>query len=107
MFDSAAEFARECGVHRTTVVEWIKNGKLKAYKMREGKTHYKLPEQNAKIKNLRPPYPKYYKWYTETEIYILINNKHLSNSEMAKMLKRSENSVCIKRCRLRREGYDV
>lgn len=108
MFDSAAEYARECGVHRTTVVEWIKKGKIKACKRDGEHQPHKIPEkEKKKIKDLKAPYPKHYQRYTSSEIYIMVNNKHLTNQEMGKMLKRSENSVCIKRCRLRKEGYDV
>lgn len=108
MFESAAEYARECNRHNSTVTLWIKQGRIKAAKGHKPKTHYKIYEkEQKKIKDLKTPYPKYYKRYSDIEKYIILNNKHLSNDVLAKMLKRSKNSVCIKRCRMRKQGYDI
>lgn len=107
-YDSAAEFAREARVHRTTVVAWIKKGIIQGHKGRERNCTWKMSfKENINPKKLKKKYDKYSKPYTDLEVYILKNNKHLSSKVIAKMINRNENSVKIKRCRLRKLGIDV
>jgi len=107
-YDSACEYARECGFHRTTVVEYIKKGILKARKNPGRSGRYKLSVwANPQPSKFKKPYPKHSKNYSGTEIYILLNNKDKPAKVVAKMIGRNANSVRIKRCRLRKAGYDV
>lgn len=107
-YDSAAEYARECGLDRTTIVQYIKEGILKAHKSPGRGGRYKLHvKANPHPSKLKKPYSKYSKAYSETEIYILLNNKGKPAKVVAKMIGRNANSVKIKRCRLRKHGYDV
>lgn len=107
MFDSAAEFARETNYDVSTIIDYIQKGIIRAYK-KKPRQHYKIPEnQKKKLKLLKKSYPKYSKSYSDIEIRIIMNNKDLTNKIIAKMIGRTENSVKVKRCRMRKEGYDV
>lgn len=110
MYNTAADLARLTGMCRTTIVAKIKKGCIPAYKkVGARRAHWHIQkcalEKNF-IKRLKQerPYEKYSKTYTDAEIYIIKNNEHLTNAELAKMLKRNKNSVAIKRCRLRKAG---
>lgn len=107
MFDSAAEFARETNYDVSTIIDYIQKGTIRAYR-KKFKQHYKIPEnQVKKIKLLQKPYQKFSKNYSDAEIRIIMNNKDLPNKVIAKMIGRTETSVRVKRCRMRKEGYDV
>lgn len=107
MFDSAAEYARECGRHRSTVINWIKEGKVNQRKRikRRTKQYYKIPEcEIKKIEEFKKEYLKKYTWYTEVEDYIIINNKDKPNRVIAEMIKRDERSVINRKHKLRKMG---
>jgi hypothetical protein len=59
------------------------------------------------MKVFKKSYDKWSKTYSQDEIYIILNNKNKSNKYLANLIGRNENSVNIKRCRLRKQGYDV
>lgn len=106
MFDSAAEYARECGRHRSTIINWIKEGKINQQNINRGKKqYYKIPEYEIKkIEEFKKEYLKKYTWYTEVEDYIIINNKDKPNRVIAEMIKRDERSVINRKHKLRKMG---
>jgi transposase len=103
--NSAQAFAREVGVHRTTVVEWIKKGRVKALPHKKGERWYIGEKQFGKdnVERLKKPYPKYSKPYSEAELHV-IRNATEDIKTVAKMLGRSPNAIKIKRHRMRKEG---
>ena len=110
-YSTAADYARLVGYDRTTVMDWIRAGKIKAFS-RVGKpknSHYRIcdyefaPKKIAQIR-AQKPYLKYKKPYSNTEKYIIQNNDHLTAKQIAKMINRNPNSVRVKRSRMRREG---
>lgn len=107
---SATDFAIEFDVDRSTVIEHILTNKIKTYKHELGK-QWRIPIEEVKRYKREgifiKPYKKWNKPYSETEIYIIVNNVGKSNEYISKLINRSENSVKIKRCRMRKEGYDV
>lgn len=105
---TAEELAREVGIDRNTIITRIKSGQIKALHHKFGEK-YRIPLKEAeKFKsNFVRPYKRWYGRWTETEIYIIRNNKDKSNEYIANLLGRSKNAVSIIRCRLRKEGYDV
>jgi len=104
MFDSASEFARELNVDKKTVVNYIKQGKIRAYK-REGKKLYKIPEkEKLKIKALEKPYPKWQTPWTKVEENMIIYSSRLTNSELAKILGRTEGSLRVHKTVMRKRG---
>jgi excisionase family DNA binding protein len=105
---TAQELSREIKVHRTTIMDMVKKGKIKTLKHDKGE-RYRIPADEASrvIKNHVRPYEKWYRNWSETEIYIMVNNKNRSSKYIAELLKRNINSVKIEKSRLRKKGYDV
>lgn len=106
MFKSAAEFARECGVDRSTVLRWIKLGKVKTKNKAKPKgSHYKIPESQAKlIKQLKKPYPKWQKCWSRAEENLILLSPHLKNKQIAEIIGRSYGSVRVHKTHMRRRG---
>lgn len=109
MFDysahSATYMAQETGFHRTTIAEWIKSRKIKAASKPKPNSRYRIYnyEFNAsKLNELRglKPTKNHDKTWSATEVYILKCNMHLSDKEIARMIKRTPGAIKIKRCRL-------
>lgn len=103
--NSAQSLAREVGVHRTTVVEWIKRGKVKAMNHRKGRRWYIGESQftPSNIERLKKPYPKYSKPYSESELHVLRTSKADVNT-IARILKRTPNAIRIKMYMMRKNG---
>jgi hypothetical protein len=103
--NNAQSLAREIGVHRTTVVDWIKKGHLKAAPHKKGRRWYIGEDwfRTSRVERLKKPYPKYSKPYSQAEIDTLLAFPDKSDAVLAKMLGRSENAIHIKRWRLRRQ----
>ena len=107
-YSTAAALAREIGYDRSTVADWIREGKIKAFS-RARTTHYKIFDYEFKPANLKrlkqqKPYPKHKKPYSETEVYILRHCQSLTARQIATILCRNVTSVRVKRSRLRRKG---
>lgn len=103
--NTAQDLARAVGVHRTTVVDWIKKGRITAMPHKKGRRWY-ISERRfrqAHIERLKKPYPKYSKSYSQAEIATLLAFPDKSDAVLAKMLGRSENAIHIKRWRLRKQ----
>lgn len=104
-YQTLADFARHVGVHRTTVLAWIRAGRIKSRKWRNdphSKKRHRLNEElfyNVSRKNFLKPYPKYSTTWSETEVYLL-RNWTGTDEQLAKAVGRSVNAVRIKRCRL-------
>lgn len=105
-YQTLADFARIVGVDRTTVLDWVRKGKLKSKKKSNSKKHHKLLEylfygytQETLRKCYGKPYPKYSNPWTETEIYVMINWTG-TDEQLAKAIGRSVNAIRIKRTRL-------
>lgn len=107
---TAMEVAVEFGIDPSTVKNWLYDGKIKA-KNHDSKHHWQI--YNLEIKRLKKeglfkkPYEKWSRSYTDIEIQIIVNNKDKSDEYIAELIGRNANSVKIKRCRMRTEGYDV
>ncbi len=94
-YQTLADFARIVGVDRTTVLDWVRKGKLKSKKKSNSKKHHKLLEylfygytQETLRKCYGKPYPKYSNPWTGTD------------EQLAKAIGRSVNAIRIKRTRL-------
>lgn len=101
-YQTLADFARLVGVHRSTVLDWVRKGKLKSPKKDNSKKHHRLNEYlfcSSLIKKYKKPYPKYSNPWSETEIYVL-RNWTGTDEQLAKAVARSVNAVRIKRTRL-------
>ena len=110
-YSTAAAFAREVGYDESTVLDWIKAGKVKAYgrKSKPAGAHCKIynyefrPSNIARIR-AQKPYPKHNKPYSDTEIIVLCMYRHLTARQLAEMIGRNKCSVKAMRRRLRRRG---
>lgn len=105
-YQTLADFARLVGVHRTTVLAWVRSGKLKSQKKSNNKKRHRLDEtmlykckRETLVKRFGKPYPKYSNPWSETEIYVL-RNWTGTDAQLAKAVRRSVNAVRIKRSRL-------
>lgn len=104
MFDSASEFARELGVDKKTVINYIKQDKIHAYRYKNKKL-YKIPEnEKYKIKYLKKPYPKWQKQWTSAEENMLRYSPHLSSKELSDIIKRTAGSIRVHKCIMRKRG---
>ena len=105
-YQTLADFARHVGVDRSTVLAWVRSGKIKSRKRDNSKKHHRLNEElfyNVSARNYQKPYPKYSTTWSETEIYIL-RSWTGTDEQLAKAVGRSVNAVRIKRCRLNDGG---
>lgn len=107
-YQTLADFARLVGVDRTTVLAWVRSGRIKSKKKSNSKKWHRLGEtmlyeykRETLIKRFGKPYPKYGTVWSETEIYVL-RNWTGTDEGLAKAVGRSVNAVRIKRSRLER-----
>lgn len=101
-YQTLADFARLVGVDRTTVLAWVRSGRIESRKKGNSKRHHRLNETlfyKFSLENYRKPYPKYSNPWSETEIYVL-RNWTGTDEQLAKAVGRSINAVRIKRSRL-------
>lgn len=104
-YQTLADFARLVGVDRTTVLAWIRSGKIKSKKKDNSKKRHKLNEHyfwhnpQKTIREFKKPYPKYGMPWSETEMFVLTNWTG-TDEQLAKAIGRSVNAVRIKRSRL-------
>lgn len=115
-YSTAADYARLIGYHRTTIVKWIKDGKLSVVnktvksKKKNYNMHWKITNksfQPCTISKHKKPYPKHYKHWSKEEIYILKNNLDKPASVLTEMLKRNENSIRIAKCRIKKDKNNI
>lgn len=106
---TAQDLARELNVDRGTIISRIEKGEVQALNRHRKGEPYRIPESEAKRfkKTFVRPYKKWRKRWTETEIYILLNNKDKTNKCLAEILGRNEKSIKIMKTRLRKKGYNV
>lgn len=98
-YNTPADLARQTGYNRTTIVEWIKKGKVKGHKSKKSKNwRIRLSE----FSRVKPKCAKHGKTWSKIEIYILENNTHLNVNTLAKMLGRTPKAVACKKCRLKK-----
>lgn len=105
-YQTLADFARLIGVHRTTVLAWVRSGKIKSKKKSNSKKRHRLGEtmfyeykRETLIERFGKPYQKYSNPWSEAEIYVL-RNWTGTDEQLAKAVGRSVNAVRIKRSRL-------
>ena len=99
-YQTLADFARHVGVDRTTVLAWVRSGRLKSRKKGKSKKRHRLNEElfyKWSAEKYRKPYPKYSTTWNDTEIYVL-KNWTGTDEQLAKAVGRSVNAVRIKRC---------
>ena len=105
-YQTLADFARLVGVDRTTVLSWVRKGKIKSQKGKSSSHKWHKLNKMIFVNNsykFKKPYPKYSTTWSKDEIYIL-SNWTGTDEQLAKRLKRSVNSVRIKRCRERKKA---
>ncbi len=107
-YQTLADFARFVGVDRTTVLKWVKDGKIKSRKKKPSNKRHRLALRNfteVNKKRFAKPYPKYSKSWSDTEMYVL-RTWSGTDEGLAKAVGRSVNAVRIKRSRLywRKDG---
>lgn len=101
-YQTLADFARRVGVDRTTVLAWVRSGKIKSRKKDNSKKRHRLNEElfyNVSAKHYKKPYPKYSTTWSETEIYVL-RNWTGTDEQLSEAIGRSINAVRIKRSRI-------
>lgn len=104
-YQTLADFARLVGVDRTTVLAWVRKGKIisrKSQKRQNSKKRHKLNETlfyQHSAEKFKKPYPKYSTTWSETEIYVL-RSWTGTDEQLAEAVGRSVNAVRIKRSRL-------
>ncbi len=106
-YQTLADFARLVGVDRTTVLAWVRSGKIKSSKKDNSKKRHRLNEclfYKRSLKKYQKRYPKYSKPWEETEIYVLMNWTG-TDEQLAEAVGRSVNAVRIKRSRLNGESH--
>lgn len=101
-YQTLADFARRVGVDRTTVLAWVRSGRIKSKKKDNSKKWHRLNDRlfyRTDIKRFLKPYPKYSNPWSDTEIYVL-RNWTGTDEQLAKAVGRSVNAIRIKRSRL-------
>lgn len=101
-YQTLADFARRVGVDRTTVLAWVRSGRINSRKKNNSKKWHRLNENlfvRYGAKKFMKPYPKYSTTWSETEIYVL-RNWTGTDEQLAEAVGRSVNAVRIKRSRL-------
>lgn len=101
-YQTLADFARRVEVDRTTVLAWVRSGRIKSRKKGNSKRHHRLCEHlfyRYSADKFKKPYPKYSTTWSETEIYVM-QNWTGTDEQLAKAIGRSVNAVRIKRSRL-------
>lgn len=104
-YQTLADFARLVGVDRTTVLAWVRQGKIVSRKSKKEQNTKKRHKLNEKLfyqhsaDKFKKLYPKYSTTWSETEIYVL-RNWTGADRQLAKAVGRSVNAVRIKRSRL-------
>lgn len=101
-YQTLADFARRVGVDRSTVLAWVRSGKIKSRKKDNSKRHHRLCEHlfyRYSADKFKKPYPKYSTAWSETEIHVM-RNWTGTDEQLAKAVGRSVNAVRIKRSRL-------
>ena len=106
-YQTLADYARYCGVDRSTVLAWVRSGRIKSRKKDNSKKHHRLNEElfyhnGPKYMGFKKPYPKYSTSWSETEIYVL-KSWTGTDEQLAKAIGRSVNAVRIKRSRIKRD----
>lgn len=105
-YQTLADFARFIGVNRSTVLYWVKTGRLKSTKKDlHSKKRHRLSEElfyncaRKTKKKYQKPYPKYSTTWSETELYIM-RNWTGTDEQLSKAIGRTVNAIRIKRTRL-------
>lgn len=105
-YNTLADFARAVNVDRSTVLAWVRAGRIKSQKRnkKSKKRHYLSNRYFSPkvIGQFKKPYPKYSKTWTKTELHIL-RNWTAGDAALAKALGRSVNAIRIKRSRISKE----
>lgn len=104
-YQTLADFARLVGVHRSTVLNWVRSGRIESRKSKKEfnrKKRHKLNEAlfyRVDKRKFMKPYPKYSTTWSATEIYTL-RSWTGTDEQLAKAVGRSINAVRIRRSRL-------
>ena len=104
-YQTLADFARFVGVDRSTVLAWVRSGRIESRKSKKEfnrKKRHKLNETlfyRVDKRKFMKPYPKYSTTWSATEIYTL-RSWTGTDEQLAKAVGRSVNAVRIKRSRL-------
>lgn len=103
-YETLADYARLIGVDRTTILYWVRKGKIKSQKDKHAPANkrHRLSKTlfTVNVEKFKKPYPKYSTTWSDAEIYTL-NNWTGTDEQLAKRLGRSVNAVRIKRYRER------
>ena len=106
-YSSAADYARLSGYDRSTIYDWIRQGKIsvrnKTYKSKKKNRNCKWKISHYEM--MRPKIKENPKWKTTWkpyEVKILKDNMNLDIDTLSRMIGRTKNAVKIKKCRLKR-----
>lgn len=106
-YQTLADFARLVGVDRSTVLAWVRAGRIKTTKKNpHSKKRHRLNEERFYHDSWKPflkPYPKYSTSWSETELYVM-RNWTGTDEQLAKAVGRSVNAVRIKRSRINKNA---
>lgn len=109
-YSTAADYARASGYHRTTIVKWIKLGKIAAVnktvksKKKNRNKHWKIAHKSIMFPVKKPHHNQGRSW-SSAEKYILKNNLHLQVAELEKIIHRSRNAIKIMKCRIKKNSF--
>jgi len=102
---TAADYARLTGYDRTTVLEWIKAGRIRSKKRAGPYSRHKIFQKYFKpnyINKIKKANSHYKKWWTDTELYVLRGHMDKKIGTLAALLpNRTKNAIKIKRTRIR------
>jgi hypothetical protein len=101
---NATQLSEMLEIDRSTVVQYIKKGVIKAHQEKKGDVYEITHEEYLRIKNLFiRPYENWEMPYTEEDKKFILANTDLSYKELSQKLGRNVNSVKIMKCRLKKE----
>ena len=107
LYCTAADYARATGYDRSTVLDWIKTGAVRAIKDRKPRAHHRIFYKYFKPEYLvrfAKPDPRHKKWWTPAELYILRGNMDADAAALAALLPhRTATAIKVKRKRERRK----
>jgi len=103
---TAADMARETGYHRSTVVGWIKAGRIRSVKKRTSRSVYRIYQKyfaTGFIKKLKKSDRRHGTTWTAAELCVLGNNMGKGLDSLTAMLPgRTRSAICVRRSRERR-----
>jgi len=106
---TAADMARVTGYDRSTVLDWIRCGKVRARKRLRPYAHHRIFAKYFRsefINKVKKTNPHSETWWTDAELYILRSNIDEKISALERLIPhRTKTAIKVKRTRERRKLY--